>query len=165
MAEENQTSGLPVFRRVERVEALRVVLLGVAVGIIVPLLSAALSKWVIDPIFCQDPNSFTVCANGGMIAYYISTSLITIAAIALLVNWGIYRPLIIAVGALVALWGLKKFIDPIAGANFVEYIALSAALFGVNYLLFFWFMQVRHFGVSIALAVVAAVAIRWTLLV
>lgn len=165
MAEVNQTSGLPVFRRVERIEALRVVLVGVFVGIVIPLLGTALSRWVIDPIFCQDPSNFAVCANGGMIAYYISASLVTIIAVALLVNWGVYRPLIIALGTLVALWGLKKFIDPIAGANFIEYIALSAALFGVSYLLFYWFMQVRHFGVSMALAVVAAVAIRWTLLV
>lgn len=165
MAEGNEVSGLPAFHQVERTEALRVVLLGIVVGVIIPFLSGALSRWVIDPIFCQDPNNFAVCANGGMIAYYISASLLTIIAVALLVNWGVYRPLIIALGALVALWGLKKFIDPIFSANFAEYVALSAILFGASYLVFYWFMRVRHFGASLTLAVVAAIAIRWVLLV
>lgn len=165
MAEVNEVSGLPAFHRVERIEALKVTVLGIIVGLAVPLLGNAISMWVIEPIFCQDASNFTTCANGGMIAYYVSSTLVTIMAIGLLVNWGVYRPLLIGLGALVALWGFKKFVDPIIGVSFYEYLAISALLFGLSYLVFYWFMRVRHFGVSLALAAVAATAIRWVLLI
>lgn len=162
---DNEANSLPFFHRVERIEVIRVALLGIVVGVLIPLIGNAVSMWVIEPIFCKDASNFAVCASGGLIAYYVAAALVSAMAVGLLVNWGVFRPLIIGLGALVALWGLKKFVDPLVGANFIEYLVISAVLFGASYLLFYWLLRVRHFGASLALVVLVAAAIRWVLLI
>ena len=88
--------------RSSRGELLKVLLLGIAVGLLVPLLSFLLEKFFIEPVFCRSADSFGVCATGGLTAYYIATALVSVLAIVLLANWQVFRPLLIVVGVAAA---------------------------------------------------------------
>lgn len=150
--------------RSSRGELLKVLLLGIAVGLLVPLLSFLLEKFFIEPVFCRSADSFGVCATGGLTAYYIATALASVLAIVLLANWQVFRPLLIVVGAAAALWGLKKYSGDMAGASGVEYYLFSAVIFALAYLLFYWVMRIRTFLLSVLLAVGLVIVIRLALI-
>lgn len=155
---------LLAYHRVNRVEVIKVTFLGAFLGLLIPSLGLAINSWLINPIFCQEASQ-QFCQQSDLWGYYVSATLLSIVAVALLANWGIYRPIVVAFASLVSLWGLKSFIDLVASHSLVEYLFISATLFGATYLLFYWLMRAYNFGLSVALAVAAILVIRWTLLV
>ncbi|HSE29485.1 MAG TPA: hypothetical protein VLA77_02790 [Candidatus Saccharimonadales bacterium] len=156
---------LPVFYKAEKSEIIKIVSLAAAVGLLIPLLSEVISVWVIAPIFCQNPNDISICTNGGMISYYISAVIINIAAVSLLINIDVNKPLVIVFGSLLALWGLKGFLTPLMSGSFVEYLIISVVLYVLCYVAFYWFMRIRSFGLAMFFAAVTVMAVRWILLV
>lgn len=148
----------------ETVDLLRVGLLGLGVGAIIPALTWLLQKFLVAPIFCREASSLAVCSNGDVTTYYVATVIMGVVAVALMANWQIFRPLLIAVAAAAALWGLQRYAgDTIARAG-IEYYLTSAILYALAYLLFYWLLRLKSFALSVALTVVAVVLIRWALL-
>lgn len=147
-----------------RGELLRVTLLGLAVGLLIPLLSFGLERFFIEPVFCRSGDGLNICASAAPIAYYVSSGLLTVIAVIVLANWQVFRPLLIAVAAAASLWGLSRYIEAIVGNNMVEYYAFSAGLYMVTYLLFYWAMRIRNFLASVILAVLLVIAVRWMLI-
>lgn len=160
-----QEPAVPFYYEAERRDLVRVVLLGVAVGVLIPLLGWMISTWIIDPVFCKADSGFAVCANGGLVGYYISAVVVSAAAVAMLASWAMYRPLVIAVGVMLSLWGLKRYLDPIAAHGWLEYYITSAMLFGLGYVLFYWVTRVRNFAVCLALAIISVIVVRWVLII
>src|SRR6266550_780442 len=146
------------------VEVLRVGLLGALVGLFVPLLSWLIGKFFIQPVFCHSGDSLGLCSSGNLTPYYVATVIVTVVAVALLANWQVFRPLLIAVAAAAALWGLRKYLNDVANSNWVEYYGSSVLLYAVMYLLFYWLLRLRSFAVSVILTVVAVILVRWALL-
>ena len=157
-------SGESFFYRITQVEGVKIAALGLIVGILVPLLSFLATQYFIQPVFCHATNTYGVCNNAGLTAYYISTVLISALATIILVNWQVFRPLLIAVAAAAALWGLQQAIGELARQSWLEYGLLSAITFMFTYLLFYWLMRVRSFVASVLLSVLAVVLLRWLLL-
>lgn len=157
---------VPLYYNAEQRDLIRVIIVGVSAGILIPLLGWMISTWIIDPFFCKaDAGSFGVCATGGLVGYYVSAVIVSAAAVAMLASWSIYRPLIIAMGVMLGLWGLKRYLDPIAAEGWLEYYVTSGMLFGLGYVLFYWLTRVRHFGSSLALAIITVIVVRWVLIV
>lgn len=152
------------FLRMPRGEVLRIALLGLFVGIVVPLLSFGLEKFFIEPVFCKSPDSFGVCASGGLTAYYIATTLVSGIALILLINWTVFRPILIAAATAVALWGLQKYAGNMREDNWAEYYTFSAVIFASAYLLFYWLMRARSFMVSLLFTIAAVILIHWALI-
>lgn len=152
------------YKRSSRGEVIKVLLLGAAVGLLIPLVSFLLERFFIEPVFCRSANSFGMCATGGLTAYYIATGVISIIAIILLANWQVFRPLLIAVGAAAALWGFKRYIGDMASQSAIEYYLFSAITFGLLYLLFYWIMRIRPFIISVILAILLVVVVRLVLI-
>jgi hypothetical protein len=144
-------------------EAVRVGVIGVIVGALIPLVGWALAQWVLRPIFCQDAGS-SACGSSDMIGYYIAAVLVTAVAVPVLASWGVFRGLLVAVSSLVALWGLQNYMSPLAGGSWLEYGAFSAVLFGLAYVLFYWLMRLRNFGLSLVAALIVVLIVRWALL-
>lgn len=156
---------LPAYHDTDKRELLKLAGLAVAIGLAIPLLSELLSKFVIDPIFCNNPGSVQVCLNGGMVAYYISAVLLSIVSVAILANIGVYRPVLIAFGTLLSLWGLKGFLLSTMSSSMFEYLLVSVVLYVFCYILFYWLMRFHSFGLALFLATTATITIRWVLLV
>ncbi|MGH7196606.1 MAG: hypothetical protein ACREGJ_02445 [Candidatus Saccharimonadales bacterium] len=153
------------FYEIERTELLKIGLLGAIAGILIPLLGVVISNYFIEPVFCQSTDNFAICGSGGLVGYYIASVLVAIGAVALLANWGVFRPLLVVLGVTAALWGLKKYVDPLTAGSWLEYYAFSVVLYGLGYLLFYLLVRFRNFALSVVLALVAVVLIRWALLV
>ena len=159
----DETNTDAIFFRPTRSEFIRVVALGLIVGLLVPVLSMIFERFFIEPVFCRGGDGLNVCSNASSIAYYTATSLMTVIAVIVLASWQVFRPLLLAAAAAVALWGLGRYLDTLLGARPVEYYLFSAVLFTTAYALFYWTMRIRNFVASAILATVLAVLIRWLL--
>ena len=144
-------------------ELLRVALLGIAVGLIVPLLAWLTQHYFVDPVFCRAAN-VGICAATDATTYYVSTVVMAVVAIAFMANWQVFRPLLIAVAAAAALWGMQRYALDVIAKSGMEYYAASAGLYALAYVLFYWLMRLRSFVLSIILTVVAVIVLRWILL-
>lgn len=163
MASAAEAKQVLFYHEANRNEAIRVGLAGAVVGALIPLASWAISQLVLKPIFCQDAAS-SACGSSDMIGYYVATVLVTAVAVPVLASWGVFRGLLVAVSAAVALWGLQNYITALANGSWLEYGLFSAALFGFAYVLFYWLMRLRNFGLGLAAALVVILALRWALL-
>ncbi len=145
-------------------ELLQVSALGAAVGLLTPLVGYLLQKFAVTPLFCHQAFQ-AICSANDLTAFYVATIITGIMAIALMANWQIFRPLLVAVAAAAALWGFARYAQHTASTAGVEFYATSAALYAVSYALFYWLLRLKSFTLSVVLTVVAVIAIRWALLV
>lgn len=153
------------FLPAKRKEVIKITILGIILGLLIPLASFLIEQFFIKPVFCSSPDAFGVCATGGMTAYYITTVLFSVLAIVMMANWNVFRPVLIAVAAAAALWGFKKVAGELSVDSFIEYYLYSSVLFAVVYLLFYWILRIHLFAISVVTAVIAVVLIRWALVV
>lgn len=156
-------SVLKPYVETDRMEIIRVGMVGLAAGIIVPLLGLAIANWFITPVFCHAGESFSICASGGVVAYHTAAVIVALAVIVLFANWGIFRPLPLVIAATIGMWGFKKFVEPLAASGWLEYFLFSMVLSTLCYLLFFWLLRLRNFPASIILTIVAVVLVAWSM--
>jgi hypothetical protein len=144
-----------------RNEVIKVIALGVIVGLLVPALSTLIANYFISPVFCNGPDTFSVCASGGVIANHIAAAILAVIAFIVLTQWSVYRALVLVIAATLAMWGLKKYADPLTSGSWIEYYLFSGLLYGLAYALFYWLLRLRNFIVSIIAVVVAAAIAAW----
>ncbi len=148
----------------EWIDLIRVGVLGLLVGVLIPALGWLLQKFLILPIFCKETSALAVCAPGDLTTYYIATVVLSVVAVALMANWQVFRPLLVAVAAAAALWGFQRYVGDTVNHAGVEYYISSAVLYALAFLLFYWLLRLKSFALSVTLSVVAVVLIRWALL-
>lgn len=154
---------LKPYMQTDRMEILRVLITGVLAGILVPLLGNIIANGFITPVFCNAGQDFGICASGGVVAYHVSAIIIAMIVVALFANWGVFRPLPLVLAATIAMWGFKKFVDPLAAQSVFEYFAFSAVISAIAYLLFYWLLRLRNFPMSIILTIGATALVCWAL--
>lgn len=147
-----------------RNEVIKVTALGVIVGILVPALSTLIANYFIEPVFCHGGDSFSVCASGGVIANHIAAVMLAVVVFIVLTQWTVYRALVLVLAATLAMWGLKKYADPLTSGSWIEYYLFSGLLYGLAYSLFYWLLRLRNFVVSIIAVVVAVVIAAWAVI-
>ncbi len=145
----------------DRAEMIKVAIIGIVVGVLTPLLALAITKLILIPVFCS--GSSAVCASSEHIGYYAAATLVSAASIAILAAQNIYRPLLISLGALVALWGFGVYVIDLARGSWVEYYAFSALLFALAYVVCYWLMRLRTFGFSVVGLLAIVVVVRLAL--
>jgi len=148
----------------EWIDLIRVGILGLAVGVLIPALGWLLQKFLIAPIFCKEATTLAVCTPGDLTTYYIATVVLSVVAVALMANWQVFRPLLVAVAAASALWGFQRYVGDTVSHAGVEYYISSAVLYAVAFLLFYWTLRLKSFALSVILTVVAVILIRLALL-
>jgi hypothetical protein len=148
----------------EWIDLIRVGLLGLAVGLFIPTLSWLLQKFLIAPVFCREATTLAVCGGGDLTTYYISTVVLSVVAVALMANWQVFRPLLVAVATASALWGLQRYLGSTVAHSGVEYYISSGVIFALTFLLFYWILRLKSFALSVILTVLLVVLIRWALL-
>lgn len=132
---------------------------GAMVGLIVSVAYFLLNKFVFGAVLCR-PQSLSDCAQAPNYSMIIALIIGSIAGVASLARARIYRPLLIAIAAAIALWGIHTIV-----AGFVWYVALlvSIVLFALAYGLFGWIARIRNFIMAAVVLVVLVVLIRWVL--
>lgn len=148
----------------EKIEMLKVGLLGTVSGVVVPFIAWLVQKFLLAPIFCRAAASSGVCSPNDMTAYYIAVVIVAAIVVSQMANWQVFRPLLVVAATASALWGLQGFtMDTIAHAGW-EYYMSSALIYAAALLLFYWLLRLRSFAGSVILSVIAVVLIRWALL-
>lgn len=154
---DQKTDSLPFYIPSSMNELVKVLATGIGVGLLIALFSELIARFVISPIFCGSTESFQVCSNGGNVAFYAATIVVNMAAVAVLVRLGVFRPLLVALGAAAILWGVRSYL---ADLNLVEYVFWLAMLYGLVYVLLFWLLRIRNFIIALVLTIVAIVLAR-----
>lgn len=154
MAEVNTTSA---YVAPDRRSVLGTVLTGLVVGVVGWLLSLAIQTWIIDPVFCRSPQTFAVCANGGTIGWVIAMILVSIASLLSLVRNGVFRPLLVVLASLIALWGASAWLGPLP---WWQGMLWHGVLFALAYALFAWVARLSNFLIAVIVTIVLIVAAR-----
>ena len=136
-------------------------LTGLAVGIVGWLLNLAIQAWIIEPVFCRSPQTFAVCANGGTIAWVIAMILVSIASLLSLVRSGVFRPLLVVIASLIALWGVSLWLGPLA---WWQAMLWHGALFAVAYGLFSWVARLSNFLLAVIVTTILIIASRFVVI-
>lgn len=164
MAETDSTLTLKPYVAAERGEMLRILLVGVLAGVVVPLLGILIDTIFVKPVFCNSAQTTGVCIDGGNVtAYHTAAIIVGLAVVAVFASWGIFRPLPLVVAVTVALWGYRAHFGALTAGNGLEFYAYLALLSALCYGLFYWLMRLRNFPASLILSAAATVFIYWTL--
>lgn len=134
----------------------RVALVGAALGILYWGLAFIISRFIVDPIFCQSGDDVTACTDSIGLAGNIATILIATAGLGILVALRVMRPLFVAVSAAIVLWGLATWTS---GMFWGEIAFWSALLYSLAYVLFAWISRYsRTVPVLIATILILVIA-------
>ncbi len=164
MAETDSVQVLKPYVAAERGEMLRVLLVGLLTGVIVPLIGVLIANLFIKPVFCHSGETTGVCVAGGNVtAYHTAAIIVGLAVVAVFASWGIFRPLPLVAAVTIALWGYRSHLGALTAGNGVEFYVFIAVLSALCYGLFYWVMRLRNFPASLILSAGAVALIYWTL--
>lgn len=114
----------------------RILLISAMIGLFAWSLSFALNRYMIEPFFCNNEASVSICMNSAVISANIATVLMGIMIIPLLATLRVKRSLIVAIAGVISLWGVSGWI---AGQWYVSllwtiiaYVVVYAALTWIN---------------------------------
>ena len=155
----SQKQAIVPFIDMDQRQFANVLLVGLGVGVVTWVLQLVLAQYVFGPIMCHDAAQ----ASCSAVTNYANISagfLAAAAGLVMLVRLRVYRPLLVAIAALIALWGLYTITD---GMVWIAAIALFAVLTAATYSLFTWLARIRSFLISLIAIVIALVLIRLAL--
>ena len=143
----------PVVIEQQRSMVVKIALLGAALGLAAWALTYVLERYVLSSILCGGE----VCAQGTVYAGNIAGVVIAIVGVAVLVRMGIYRPLLIALGAVISLWGLAAWLN---GMNVLESVGWTALLYVFAYSAYAWLARIRNVVIMLVLITALVIASR-----
>jgi len=141
----------------ERRSVLTTVLTGLAVGVVGWLLSLGLQRFFIEPVFCRNPDAFSTCAQGGTVAWVVAVVIISALGLIALVRTGVFRPLLVVLAAIAALWGASAWLGPLA---WWQALIWHGVLFALAYALFGWIARTQKFPIAFVATIVIIIALR-----
>jgi len=130
---------------------------GFAVGASAWLLNLAVQRFFVEPVFCNNADSFAMCANGGTIAWVLAIIITSAIGLFALVRIGIFRPLLVALAATIALWGISSWLGPVV---WWEATLWHGLLFALAYILFMWIARAERFPVAFIATILAIILLR-----
>lgn len=139
-------------------DLLRAMLTGLGVGFASTGIYMLLNKFIFAAALCRE--GVQGCENAPLYSTIIAVVVAAIIGVVALAKVGIYRPLLVAVAAPIALWSLFAMLGIIF---WLWALLIGAALFALAYGLFAWIARVRSFIGSIVLLVALVVVVRLVL--
>lgn len=133
------------------------VLIGLAIGAAIWLLNLFLQWALIVPLFCNSPDNFSVCASGGTYAWWLAAVPLLLLSLWLLVRRGVYRPLLVIMASLAALWGIWAWLGYL---TWWQASLWQAVLLALSYGLFALLARIPNFGLSLVALVAAVILAR-----
>ncbi len=145
----------------ERRSVVGAALTGLFVGIVGWLVSMAIQAWIIEPIFCRSAQTFNVCSNGGTIGWTVALIIVSIIGLLSLVRTGVFRPLLVVLATLIALWGVSAWLGPLP---WWQALLWHGALFALAYSLFAWVARFQSFLLSLIITIVLIIIARFVVI-
>lgn len=141
---------------IEKRTALQIFLTGFIVGAVIWGLTLLLDRYVVAPLACGDVTLEASC-NSTVIAGHVASILGMIGGVLALVRFGVFRPLLIGLAALVSLWGVMTWL---IGVEWYIALPVVAVLYGLAYSVFGWLSRIRNFIVTLIAIVLVIAACR-----
>lgn len=158
MTESYVNQPRPKFAEMTGRMIVHVALLGMFLGLIAWGVTALVSNYVIDPLFCKaDGGNFSVCSQGGLLASNLASLLVGVLGVVALLRLGVFRPLLISLAAVITLWGLGPWMGALP---WYEALIWSVILYTIAYVAFSWLARVRVFWIALLATVILVVAAR-----
>lgn len=157
--EQEQTSA-PLIVETSTRTLFGVLFLGAFVGALIVGASILLERYFVVPVFCSSADSFTLCADGGGLAFNIATILTSVIGVVGLVKMRVYRPLLVAIASAATLWSAHAWLGMFP---WYEMAAWLAGLYAAAYLLYTWVLRASNFVFAFFLTVLLVVAARFIL--
>lgn len=159
MTEEYVNQPRPQFAEMTPRSVAHVALLGLLLGLVAWVITAVVSNYVISPLFCKaDGGNFSVCAQGGLLASNIASLIVAGLGMVAALRLGVFRPLLVALAALVTLWGLGPWLGAMP---WYEALGWSSVLYALAYATFAWLARIRVFWIALLATVVVIVSARF----
>lgn len=140
-----------------RQHVMRVVLLGVGLGIIGFVLSLVIRDIILVPVFCGNVD-VQKCAGVADSAANIAMVIVAIVGLLGLVRLSVYRPLLIVLAVAISFWGLGSLTVKLPWYEAVSWWVL---LYAAGYTVFTWLVRPRAFVPTLVIVIVAITLIRW----
>jgi hypothetical protein len=136
---------------------IRTFVVGLVTGAVGWLLYLAIAHFFVSPVFCRTAETFSVCQNGGTIAWITAHVLVVTAMVAVLARMAVYRPLLVALGVLLSVWGAYAWLGQL---QWYQATAWQALLFGLAAVVFGWIARITSFPIALVLSVLLVIAAR-----
>jgi hypothetical protein len=138
-------------------QVIQVALLGIGLGIGAWILGMLVKQVVIMPLFCGDPTN-GVCVGSVDVSSNAAAVIVGFVGLMALVRLSVFRPLLVVLATLVALWGIGSSTN---GLQWYESLAWTVVLYMLCYIAFAWLVRPRSFVPTLLLLVIAVSLIRW----
>lgn len=135
---------------------MRVMFLGAVAGAITWLLSLALDRYMITPIFCTGQNNLSACVQSATISANIAAVLAGVMIVPILAMTRIRRALLVVVASVASLWGVANWI---AGEWYVS-LLMSVVVYALVFGALAWINRLRNGFLAFLLMVVFVVLAR-----
>ena len=151
-ASETRSSLVPMTWR----ELARIGVIGAVIGALSVGLYVLFHTYIFQAVLCRDQAN-TACGQAATYAAITTAFIASFVAVVVLAHIRVYRPLLIILAAILALWGIQSIV-----AVLPWYWALAGmiAVGALAYSLFAWIARIRSFILSAVVAIVIAVIIR-----
>ena len=151
-ASETRSNLVPMtWRELARIGAIGAVIGALSVGLYV-----LFHTYIFQAVLCRDQAN-TACGQAATYAAITTAFIASFVAVVVLAHIRVYRPLLIILAAILALWGIQSIV-----AVLPWYWALAGmiAVGALAYSLFAWIARIRSFILSAVVVIVIAVIIR-----
>ena len=151
-ASETRSNLVPMTWR----ELARIGAIGAVIGALSGGLYVLFHTYIFQAVLCRDQAN-TACGQAATYAAITTAFIASFVAVVVLAHIRVYRPLLIILAAILALWGIQSIV-----AVLPWYWALAGmiAVGALAYSLFAWIARIRSFILSAVAAIVIAVIIR-----
>ncbi len=136
---------------------LGIVLIGALSALITVVVGGLLNQFVVAPALCGSAAE-AVCNNSTSVSYHISSLIAAVAAVPLLVNLSVYRPLLVVIAMMIGSWGLYNLPFPLINSPWYWKIGLIFFANGLALLVFSWLLRSYNFVFAIVLSLLVCAA-------
>lgn len=141
----------------EPLQLAQVAFVGAVTGAVVWLLTLLIRQIIFVPLFCGDPNSGG-CVGSAFTAGIFAGLIGAVLGLMGLVRMSVFRPLLIVLAALIALWGLGGWLSAV---QWYQGLAWSVVLYAIVFTAFAWLVRPRVFGIAVGVIAVVIILARW----
>lgn len=135
----------------------KVTLLGVTLGILYWVLTALISRYLIEVLLCGPTRDADICDNPIGVAGDIAMVIVAVVGLFVMVRTRLAQPLLVVAASAIALWGLARWTESLF---WLEAVAWSTLLYALSYTVFGWISRYRHYTNLLVIAVIIVVLVR-----
>lgn len=136
----------------------RVALLGLAIGVVAWALTFGLRRYAVGPILCPTTGSQDACSSTASVSGNIALILTAVAGMLGMVRLGVYRPMLVAIAAVLALWGIGGWLSNIV---WYEAIGWSALIYMVTYVALSWLVRPRNLIIVVVVLIALILGVHY----